>query len=86
MTALPRAQFLKLWLASGRQEVLATVGSTSRSDIQLTRTALDDKPPRLHVGKWSKAAGEHERFGGFLTDEMARALYVALGALYGEEA
>lgn len=69
-----------------RVEVLATVGSTSRSDIQLTRTALDDKPPRLHVGKWSKAAGEHERFGGFLTDEMARALYVALGALYGEKA
>lgn len=69
-----------------RVEVLATVGSTSRSDIQLTRTALDDKPPRLHIGKLSKAAGEHERFGGFLTDEMARALYVALGALYGEEA
>ena len=50
------------------------------------RRYYNDKPPRLHIGKWSKAAGEHERFGGFLTDEMARALYVALGALYGEEA
>lgn len=62
-------------------EQLAVLGENARSTLELSRTVVDGKGPRLHIGRWMRGDGAHRRHTGFLTIPEARALRDALNGL-----
>ena len=57
-----------------------SVGNIGSDVLEVNLVTVDDKPPRLHIGRWTPD-GRHKRFSGFITEDQAADLWGVLDKL-----
>lgn len=63
-----------------KAEHYGTFGSIGNDTLEVNSVAVDDRPPRLHIGRWT-ADGKHKRFSGFMSPAQAETLWGILDTM-----